>query len=215
MQPRSLVLADDHLLVRHGLKMILSARDDLKVIGEVGDGLELLRVLNQQRPDVILLDISMPNLRGIEAIPEIKRLRPDTRVLVLTMHRDEEFMYQAIAAGADGYLLKDDADTDLFAAIDTVLQGKLYISRFLAEESWKDWADLHRFKKAPAVSDALTVREREVIKLIAEGKSSKEIGALLCISVRTVERHRANIMQKLSVRTTVDLVKYALRKGYA
>jgi two-component system, NarL family, response regulator NreC len=215
MRRRSLLLADDHILVRHGIKMILSARSDFEVIGEVGDGLELLRILNQQHPDVVLLDISMPNLRGIEAIPEIRRIRPETRILILTMHREKEFMYQAIAAGADGYLLKEDADKDLFAAIDTILEGKIYVSRFLAEESWRDWADMHRFKKAPSPTDVLTVREREVVKLIAEGKSSKEIGTLLCISVRTVERHRANIMHKLSVRTTVDLVKYALRKGYA
>ncbi len=194
--------------------MILNERTDLEVIEEVNDGLELIRSLNRKNPDIVILDISMPNLRGIEAIPEIKRLHPEVRILILTMHRDEEYLRQAIAAGADGYLLKEDAEKDLFFAIDTILQGRIYVSRFLAEESRHDWAQIRRGKRVLSDAEPLTVREREVLKLIAEGKSSKEIGELLCISVRTVERHRANVMEKLNVNKTVDLVKYAFRKGY-
>ncbi len=214
MNPHSVVLADDHILLRHGLKKILSERQDLDVIAEVGDGLELLHLLNRRSPEIIILDISMPNLRGIEAIPEIKKTHPDVKILVLTMHRDEEYLHQAIAAGADAYVLKEDADKDLFVAIDTILEGRIYISHFLAEESWQDWAQIRRGKRAPSFSEPLTVREREILKLIAEGKSSKEIATLLCISIRTVERHRANVMDKLRVRRTADLVAYAIRKGY-
>ena len=214
MNPHSVVLADDHILLRHGLKKILSEREDLDVIAEVGDGLELLHLLNRRSPDIIILDISMPNLRGIEVIPEIKKTHPDVKILVLTMHKDEEYLHQAIAAGADGYVLKEDADKDLFVAIDTILEGRIYISHFLAEESWQDWAQIRRGKRAPSFSEPLTVREREILKMIAEGKSSKEIATLLCISIRTVERHRANVMDKLRVKRTADLVAYAIRKGY-
>ncbi len=214
MNPHSVVLADDHILLRHGLRKILDEREDLDVIAEVGDGLELLHLLNRQSPDIIILDISMPNLRGIEAIPEIKKTHPDVKILVLTMHRDEQYLHQAIAAGADGYVLKEDADKDLFVAIDTILEGRIYISHFLTDESWQDWAQIRRGKRAPSFSEPLTVREREILKLIAEGKSSKEIATLLCISIRTVERHRANVMDKLRVRRTADLVAYAIRKGY-
>ncbi len=209
-----LILADDHLLVRQGLRRILAQRPDLEVVGEVGDGLALLGALSRLAPDLVLLDLSMPNLRGIEAIPELKRSRPNMKVLVLTMHRDPEYLYQAIAAGADGYLLKEDADSDLFSAIDTVVGNRVYVSKFLSEQSRRDWAALRRGGDPGTGADALSVREREVLKLIAEGKSSREIGTLLHISGRTVERHRANMMDRLNVRSTVELVKYAVSKGY-
>ena len=208
------ILADDHRLVRQGLTRILAQRADLEVVGEVGDGIALLKALPRLNPDLVILDLSMPNLRGMEAIPEIKRNRPDLKVLVLTMHRDQEYLNQAIAAGANGYLLKEDADKDLFFAIDVVLAGRIYVSKFLAEQSRSDWVALRRGGDPGAAVDPLTVREREVLKLIAEGKSSKEIGTLLQISGRTVERHRANILDKLNVRSTVDLVRYAVGKGY-
>ena len=214
MKKTTVVLVDDHVLLRQGLRKILAERPDLEIAGEVGTGAELMELLRRCSPDLILLDISMPNQRGIEAVPEIHRLQPHAKVLILTMHRDEEYLYEAISAGADGYLLKEDADKDLFYAIDLVLQGKLYISRFLAENSRQDWALMRRGKKPLPSAEALTTREREVLKLIAEGKSSKEIGGMLCISPRTVERHRANMMEKLNAGSMVDLVKYAVRKGY-
>jgi RNA polymerase sigma factor (sigma-70 family) len=215
MKRHRIILADDHIILRRGLRMILETRNDFEVVAEVGDGLELLQLLNHQVPEVIVLDISMPKLRGIEAIPEIKRAHFETKILVLTMHRDEEFMRQAIAAGADGYLLKEDADKDLFSAIDTILQGRIYVSPFLSAESMRDWSQLRQGKKILSSFERLTNREREVLKLITEGKSSKEIGDLLHISVRTVERHRANLMEKLHAKRTADLVKYAVRQGYA
>jgi DNA-binding NarL/FixJ family response regulator len=185
------------------------------VVGEVDCGLELLKLLQKLVPDLIILDISMPNLRGIEAIHEIRIVHPDVKILILTMHKDKEYLHQAISAGADGYLLKEDADTELSSAIKTIRHGRFYISPLLSEELTDDWIRTWRGKsKLPIQLESLTIREREVLKLIAEGKSSKEIGELLFISVRTVERHRANIMEKLNLKKTADLVKYAIQKGY-
>jgi DNA-binding NarL/FixJ family response regulator len=215
MEPFRIVLADDHILVRQGLRRILEEMADLEVIGEAGDGLELLKLLEKITPQIILLDISMPNLRGMEAIREIKALAPETKILILTMHKDKEYLYQAVSAGANGYLLKEDADTELSTAIETIRRGKVYISPLLSGDLAGDWAQTYRGKsKIPYEPDNLTTREREVLKMIAEGKSSKEIADLLFISVRTVERHRANLMDKLSLKKTADLVKYAIQKGY-
>jgi DNA-binding NarL/FixJ family response regulator len=209
-----IVLADDHILVRHGLKRILEEKANLEVAGEVGDGLELLNILNKVDPHLIILDVSMPNLRGIEAIPEIRHVRPNVKVLMLTMHKEEEYLYQAISAGADGYLLKEDAEKELFTAIESIKEGKIYISPGLTDQSMQNWARLRRGEDDSRLAEELTVRQREILKLIAEGKSNKEIGSLLCISVRTVERHRANMMSKLNIRKTAELVQYALRKHY-
>jgi DNA-binding NarL/FixJ family response regulator len=190
-------------------------RSDLEVVGEVDCGLELLKLLEKLIPDLIILDISMPNLRGLEAIHEIKINHPKVRILVLTMHKDKEYLHQAITAGAEGYLLKEDADSELFSAIDRVRQGKKYVSPKLSEELMEDWVKISRGNhKPPFEPEKLTTREREILKLTAEGKSSKEIGGLLFISVRTVEHHRANIMEKLNLKKTADLVKYAIQKGY-
>jgi DNA-binding NarL/FixJ family response regulator len=213
-KPYRVILADDHNLVRSGLRKILEEKADLEVASEVGDGLELLSALKKINPDLIILDVSMPNLRGIEAIPEIRHVRPTVKVLMLTMHREEEYLYQAISAGADGYLLKDDAERELFSAIDNIRSGKIYISPGLKDQSMQNWARLRRGEDGVDRGDNLTVRQREILKMIAEGKSNKEIGDLLFISVRTVERHRANIMSRLNIKKTAELVKYALRKRY-
>jgi DNA-binding NarL/FixJ family response regulator len=209
-----IILADDHVLMRRGLRRILEERGGLEIAGEVGDGLELLNILHRINPDLIILDLSMPNLRGIEAIPEIRHVRPNAKVLILTMHKEEEYLYQAISAGANGYLLKDDAEKELFSAIEHIQNGKIYISPGLADQSMQNWARLRRGEDDSRNSELLTVRQREILKLIAEGKSNKEIGDLLYISVRTVERHRANMMSKLNIRKTAELVQYALRKHY-
>jgi two-component system, NarL family, response regulator NreC len=207
-----IIVADDHVLFRQGLKSILQGTSDLEVVGEAGDGLELIRLLKMGtlNPDLVVLDISMPNLRGLEAITEIKSLCPSIKVLMVTMHSDKEYLYQALAAGADGYLLKKDADAELFAAIEKIRKDKTYVSPYLAEDLTDYWVRLRGRTDRPV----LTNREREVLKLIAEGKSNKEIGDVLFISVHTVERHRANIMSKLNLKNTADLVKYAIQKGY-
>jgi DNA-binding NarL/FixJ family response regulator len=215
MTPYCIVLADDHVLVRQGLRRILEGRADLKVIGEANDGLELLNLLMTVSPDMIILDIFMPNLRGIEAIHEIKRMNPDAKVLILTMHKDKEYLYLALSAGAKGYLLKEDADKELFSAIEKVRQGRTYVSPYFSEEVIDDVVHIGRGdSKSIFDLDPLTVREKEILKLIAEGKSSKEIAHLLSISVFTVNNHRASIMEKLNLKKATDLVKYAIRKGY-
>jgi DNA-binding NarL/FixJ family response regulator len=203
------------VLVRQGLKRILDGARDLEVVGEAADGLELLDLLNHLNPDMVILDVSMPRLRGIEAIHEIKTMRPGVSILMLTMHKDKEYLYLALSAGAKGYLLKEDADRDLFSAIEKIRQGKTYVSPNLSEELLDDLVQIGKGEGKPSFEiDPLTTREREVVKLIAEGKSSKEIADLLFISARTVDNHRANIMEKLNLKKTADLVKYAIQKGY-
>ena len=215
MGPYHIVLVDDHVMFRQGLKRILEESPDLEVVGEVDCGLELLKLLEKLVPDLVILDISMPNLRGLEAIHEIKMNHPNVKILVLTMHKDKEYLHQALSAGAEGYLLKEDADSELFSAIGRVRQGKKYVSPKLSEGLAEDWVKLTQGDHGPSFeAERLTIREREVLKLIAEGKSSREIGELFFISVRTVERHRANVMDKLNLRKTADLVKYAIQKGY-
>ena len=215
MAPYRIALADDHVLVRQGFKRILEGVGDLEVVGEANDGIELLNLLSQITPDMVILDIFMPNLRGIEAIHEIKKIHPDVKVLILTMHKDKEYLYLSLSAGAKGYLLKEDADKELFSAIEKVRQGKTYISPYFSEEVVDDLVQVGKGDtKTIFETDTLTPREREVLKLIAEGKSSKEIASLLYISVSTVNNHRASIMEKLNLNKATDLVKYAIRKGY-
>jgi DNA-binding NarL/FixJ family response regulator len=199
-----IVLADDHALFRQGLKKIIDGVADLEVAGEAGDGLELLALIETMVPQLVILDISMPRLRGIEALREVKKRYPAAKVLVLTMYR--EYLHQALAAGAEGYLLKEDADRELFSAIDRIRQGRVYISPRLREELAED---------ADPGPEPLSARETEILKLIAGGKSNREIAAILSISVRTVEAHRATILSKLNLRNTADLVRCAIEKGYA
>jgi len=214
VSPYRIVLADDHVMFRQGIKNILEKNKGLEVIGEAGDGLKLLELLNKVIPDMIILDISMPNLRGIEATREIKMILPEVKVLILSMHKDKEFVYSAISAGAEGYLLKEDADTELFAAIEKIRQEGRYISPLLLGDLTDELFQAHHKGQLTPQDEPLTTREREVLKLIAEGTSSKEIADLLFISVRTVENHRANIMRKLNIKSTVNLIKYAIHKGY-
>ncbi|MBI5664794.1 MAG: response regulator transcription factor [Nitrospirae bacterium] len=211
----SIILADDHALFRKGLKGIIERAPGLEVTGEAGDGIELLKLLGASAPDMVILDISMPNLRGIETLREMKARHPEVKSLVLTMHKDKEYLRQSISAGADGYMLKEEADPALFAAIDRLRQGKMYVSPQLTDDMVMDWARTRRDDIHPTLnSEALTTREREILKLIAEGKASKDIADLLYISPRTVDRHRSNIILKLRIRNVADLVKYAIQKGY-
>ena len=209
-----IILADDHPLLRQGLKKIICEKGGMKIIGEAGDGMELLKLLPRTNPDLVIMDISMPKLRGIETIPRIKKIYPHVKILILSMHGDKEYLFQAISAGADGYLLKEDADSELFTAIETIFQNKIYISPVLADVSREDWAERCRQKDKPFTIKSLSPREHEIIKLIADGKSSKEIADILFISYRTAERHRYNIMRKFGLKKTADLVKYAIEKGY-
>jgi len=197
------------------VRRILEGAPGLEVVGEADDGLALLALLEQWTPHLVVLDIAMPQMRGLEAIPEIKAMHPLLKVLMLTMHKERAYLRKAMAAGANGYLLKEDAESDLFGAIDKVRQGAAYVSPRLsdalvpveAEECQGDQA-------ATSEVGPLTLRESQVLKLLAEGKSSREIAGLLGLSSRTVEHHRANMMAKLGVKGVVDLVKYAIAEGY-
>ncbi len=208
-----IVLADDHVLIRQGLKKLIEENDVLEVIGEASDGLELLDVLYQVVPDLIVLDISMPQLRGIEVINEAKRLCPGTRILMITMHKNEQYFLCAMSAGADGYLLKEDSDSELLNAIDVVMNGDMYISPHLAEEFSDDVIRSYR-EKGIFPCETLTNREIEVLRHVAEGLTSKEIAELLSISIRTVEHHRANLLKKLNLKNTADLIKHAIQNGF-
>ncbi len=207
------VLADDHVLIRHGIKKIIEEEPSYAIIGQVGDGLELLSFIKKICPDVILLDISMPNLRGMEAIGEAGKICPKVKIIMLTMHKSKQYLCHAMAAGADGYVLKEDSDSELLIAIDTVLKGNYFISPVLAKELSNEEIVACRDKKnVPA--DSLTPRERQILKLVAEGKTSRDIAELLSISTRTVEHHRANLLKKININNTAELIKYAIRKGY-
>jgi DNA-binding NarL/FixJ family response regulator len=210
MEPCRLVLADDHALFREGVRRVLEESPDLKVVGEANDGEELLELLKRSSAHLVLLDVSMPNRRGIDVIPEIKKNYPSIKILILTMLNDREFVYHAIAMGANGYALKMDAGPELLAAVEKVLQGKTYVAPCLSDQPGVDWEEVRRGLRKPV----LTARENQILKLIAEGKSNKEIAEDLFISVFTVKRHRANIMEKLNLRNVSDLVRYAVQKTY-
>ena len=214
--PFKILLADDHVMFRRGVRSMIQGMDNVEVVGEAGDGFELLRLLKDIHPHLVIMDISMPNLRGLEATREIKILDPGIKVLILSMHKEREYLYHALTAGAEGYLLKEDADGELIAAIETLRQGGTFISSLLSNQMADIFVDKFQAGGEPrtAPGELLTMRERQIVKLIAEGKSSKEIGALLFISSRTVQHHRANIMRKLNLKKTADLVKYAIQKGY-
>ena len=209
----AIVLADDHTIFRTGVKKILEETGDLKVVGEAEDGLALLDFLKNHEADMVLLDISMPNLRGIEAAREAKNIRPDIKILILTMHKNVQYLANSVDAGADGYLLKEDTAEELLEAIARLRKGGRYISRTLSMDMTEDF-----FKKrgqGPGSGPAdLSIREREILKFVAEGKSSKTIAKLLFISPRTAEHHRANLKKKLGLNSTAELVKYAIKEGY-
>lgn len=215
MRPYNLILADDHLLFRQGLKKIIEKNPNLKIVGEASTGSELLELLKEVTPDLILLDISMPPIPGLEVAKEIKKKHPKVKILVLTMHKNNEYLNYALSIGVDGYLLKEDADEELFTAIDTIRQNNVYISPLLSPQLKDLLLRKYREERTHLPSDPLTRREKEILRLIAEGKSSKEIGAMLAISSRTVEHHRANMMRKLGYRKIAELVRYAIEKGYA
>jgi DNA-binding NarL/FixJ family response regulator len=212
MEPYRIVLADEHLLFRQGMKKIINETPEMKVVGEAGDGQEAIELVKKLLPDLAILDISMPKLSGVEACRKIKGLFPDVKILVLTMHKDREYLYQAISAGAQGYLLKEDSDEELFAAIGTIRKGAIYVTKALAGVVSTDISALFR-KGERHLPRSLTAREREVLKFICEGKSNSEVAEVLRISVRTVETHRANMMNKLDLKNTAELVRYAMENG--
>ena len=210
MDKYKIVLADDHALFIRGIHRLLSEKKDIEVIGEAKNGAELLELLKTVRPNMILLDISMPKVNGIEAVRKIKKLYPEIKVLILSMHKSREYLNSTISAGADGYILKEDSDMDLFSAIDTVRKGGSYLNVNLAVDLTKELnksSNSNRYSFDSQIN--LSKREKEILKMIAEGNSNKGVSDILCISIRTVENHRSNIMKKLNTNKIADLVRYA------
>ena len=208
-----ILLADDHTLVRQGLRKLLEERPDWEVIAEAGDGREAVRLAEQHKPDVAILDVAMPLLNGIEATRQITKRVPATRVLVLSMHADEAYVTQILQAGATGYLLKDSADVDLLKAVGEAARGRSFFSPAIARVMLDDYVRQLADKGVTDRYDALSEREREIFQLIAEAKTNKEIAALLNVSPSTVETHRAHIMEKLDLHSAAEIVLYAVRRG--
>jgi two-component system response regulator NreC len=207
------LLGDDHTVLRHGLRKILEDRRDWRVVAEAGNGRDAVREALERNPDVAVLDIGMPLLNGIEATRQIVRRAPAVRVLILSMHSDQAYVTQAVQAGARGYLLKESAGAELLEAIAAVAAGKSYFSPAVAQVVFDDYVKTLSEKGITDPYDSLSEREREVLQLVAEGRSSKEIAELLSISPATVETHRAHLLQKLRLHNTVEVVRYAARRG--
>lgn len=212
------LLADDHAVLRAGLRALLNGQPDMEVVGEAADGEEALRVAERVRPDIVLMDITMPGMDGLEATRQLKRRQPHVRVIMLTMHEDEEFLRQVLAAGGSGYLLKKAAESELLSAIRAVHRGEAFIYPSLTRvliEGYLRQADERGRKKEPVppAPGNLTAREVEVLRLIAQGYTNQQIADQLVISVKTVETHKAHIMEKLSLRSRVELVRYAMQHG--
>jgi len=208
-----ILIADDHGIVRTGLKLLLDRAPGMEVVGEAADGREAVRLARELKPDIAILDIGMPLLNGLDAAAHILRENDRTGIIILSMHTDESYILRALDAGAKGYLLKDHADEDLERAIQSVAAGKPYFSPSIAQALLEDYVNLMRERRVQDSYDLLTEREREVLQLLAEGKSNKEVASVLNISPYTIETHRNNLMQKLNLHNTAEIVLYAVRKA--
>ena len=208
-----IVIAEDHTILREGLRALLSSHPDLEVVGEAADGRDAIRCVEEASPDLVLLDLSMPRMDGLDAIREISKRSPETKILALTVHKAEEYVLAALQAGADGYALKDATQAELVTAIRSVLAGKRYLSPGVSEKVIEGYLAGKKARTTKTPWDSITAREREVLKLIAEGHKNKEIAEILCISVKTVEKHRSNIMEKLDLHNVSDLTAYAIERG--
>ena len=208
-----IVIAEDYTILREGLRSLLSSNPDFEIVGEAEDGREAIRCVEKFKPDLILVDISMPRMNGMDAIREIKKRFSETKILVLTVHKTEEYILTTLKAGADGYILKDSTHAELVLAVKNVLSGKHYISPGISEKVIEGYLDGRKTLKTRTAWETLTQREREILKLIAEGYKNKEIADDLCISVKTVEKHRANLMEKLDLHNVQALTALAIEKG--
>ncbi len=206
------LLADDHEVVRSGLRMVLEAQSDIEVVAEAGDGAQALEQALSGEIDLAVLDVSMPRMTGLQAAAELHRRRPELRILMLSMHDNEQYFFEALKAGASGYVLKTAANRDLVEACRACMRGEAFLYPPAVATLVRDYLEGARLGEAPP-EDPLTARELEVVKLIAEGHTSEEIAAELVLSKKTVERHRANVLDKLGMRNRVDLTRYAIRRG--
>lgn len=208
-----ILLADDHKLMRGGLRVLLEQQSDLTVVGEASDGREAVALAGAQRPDVLVMDIGMPSLNGIEAAAQITNSYPEISIVMLSMHSDESYVLRALKAGAKGFLLKDSAEADLIKAVHSVAEGKSFFSPAVSRVLLDDYVRKLKRSGTEDPFDLLTPREREVLQLVAEGRSNKDVAQLLNLSVYTVETHRSNIMEKLNLHGVPELILYAVRKG--
>jgi len=212
-QKKQIIIVEDHTILREGLRSLLSAKPEYEVVGEAEDGNAAIRCAEKFKPNLVLMDLSMPKMNGIDAIKEIKKRSPETKVLVLTVHKSDEYIRATFQAGADGYVLKDATHAELEMAIQNILSGKNFISPGISEKLIGGYLDGQKASKVTTPWDTLTQRERSILKLIAEGHKNKEIADYLCISVKTVEKHRANLMQKLDLHNISYLTAFAIEKG--
>lgn len=212
-EPIHILLADDHSVMRTGLRLVLERQADFQVVGEASDGREAIALAQQHRPEVVVMDVTMPNLNGIEAARQISSAQPETSIVMLSMHSDEAYVLRALKAGARGYLLKESAESDLIAAIRAVNSGKAFFSPAVSRMLVEDYIRQLQDREIEDSYELLTTREREILQLIAEGRSNKEIAGILNLSLYTVETHRGNMMEKLNLHTVPELILYAVRKG--
>ena len=210
---RRILIVDDHTLFRAGLRALLAREPDIEIVGEAADGREAVRAVGQLAPHLVLMDLTMPRMNGMEAITEIKRHYPDVRVLVTTLHKAEDYVHASLKAGADGYILKDATQEEFLGAIRSVLLGKTYLSMDVSTTVVTGYLNGGKSSGASSAYDSLTHREREVLKLVAEAKSNKFIAEFLSLSVKTVEKHRSNLMTKLDLHNASELTAYAMEKG--
>jgi two-component system response regulator NreC len=208
-----IVLADDHTILREGLRALLTSDSNFEIVGEARDGREAVRCVEKLGPDLLLMDLSMPRMSGMDAIREIKRRFPDTKIIALTVHKTEEYLLTTLQAGADGYVLKDATHDELIMAIKNVMGGKSYLSPGVSEKVIEGYLEGKGNSRSVSSWETLSQREREVLKLIAEGYKNKEIAEDLCISLKTVEKHRANLMKKLDLHNAAALTVYAVERG--
>ena len=208
-----ILLADDHVLIRHGIKNIIKQDDKFYVVGEVSNGEELMVFLEDSEVDMIILDISMPGIGGMEATRLVKSKYPWIKILMLTMHKNKQYFYNAMAAGADGYLMKDDSDQELLVAIEKVLSGKSYISPYMADDFADDVINMYRTERKSPFQE-LTNREKEILQLVVQGLTSRKMAEHLNLSQRTIDHHRSNLLRKFNKKNSVDLVNYAVRNGF-
>ena len=206
------LLADDHTILREGLRMVLDAQPQIKVVGEAEDGRQAVELAERLRPDVVVMDIAMPNLNGLEATRQIKRRWPDIKVVILTMHENHQYLMQIVKAGATGAVLKRSAGTELLTAINAAAHGQSYFSPAIASMMLEDYR-VRLNQEAIDDPEVLTEREREVLQLIAEGQTNQEIAEKLILSIKTIQTHRSHIMEKLGAHDRTELVKYAIRTG--
>jgi two-component system response regulator NreC len=208
-----IVLADDHTVLREGIRSLLEDQPDMQVVGEAEDGRAVVQLAAELQPDVILMDIAMPRLNGLEATRQIKKRFPEVKVLILTVHSDEEYIRQILRAGASGYLVKQAAPNELISAIEAIQRGESYLSPSVSKKVVQEYVQHAAGSTEEDSHERLTDREREVLQLIAEGNSTRDIAELLHMSVKTAETHRARLMRKLDIHSTAELTQYAIRKG--